>query len=124
MGNSPRTTRRRKRASAIAQRRLPLAMPPAAHATIDISLAVRADQPRAGENPLMCAACGELRPFGGAAIVKIVPLSDEAKQGMQEREEMVPLCAECLHSPTASNAVVRHFYPDLKIFEGGEVSMQ
>jgi len=99
-------------------------MPPAAHATIDISLAVRADQPRAGENPLMCAACGELRPFGGAAIVKIVPLSDEAKQGMQEREEMVPLCAECLHSPTASNAVVRHFYPDLKIFEGGEVSMQ
>jgi hypothetical protein len=99
-------------------------MPTAAHATIDISLAVRADQPRAGETPITCAACGELRPFGGAAIVKTVPLSVEAKQGMPEREEMLPLCADCLHSPTVSNAVVRHFYPDLKIFEGGEVSTQ
>jgi hypothetical protein len=99
-------------------------MPTAAHATIDISFAVRANPPRAGENPLICAACGEVRPFGGAAIVKIVPLSDEAKQGMQEREEMLPLCSDCLHSPTVSNAVVRHFYPELQITEGGTVSTQ
>jgi hypothetical protein len=72
----------------------------------------------------MCAACGEVRPFGGAAIVKIVPLSEEAKQGMQEREEMLALCADCLHSPTVSEAVVRHYYPDLKITEGGEIPTQ
>jgi hypothetical protein len=53
-----------------------------------------------------------------------VPLSDEAKQGMQEREEMLPLCSDCLHSPTVSNAVVRHFYPELQITEGGTVSTQ
>ena len=117
-----RTTRRRKRINA-RQRVLPLAMS-AAHATIDVSLAARADQPRAGEDPLICAACGELRQFAGAAIVKIVPLSAEAKQGMPEREEMVPLCAECLNSPTVSNAVVRHFYPELQITEGGTVLTQ
>src|SRR5262249_22289276 len=115
-------TRRRKRASTIAQRVLPLQQAP--HATIDVSLAARADQPRAGEDPLICAACGELRQFAGAAIVKIVPLSAEAKQGMPEREEMVPLCAECLNSPTVSNAVVRHFYPELQITEGGTVLTQ
>ena len=124
MKNTTRAKRRRKRtSSAIAQRRLPLAMP-SAHATIDISLAARADLPRVGENPITCAACGELRPFAGAAIVKIVPLSEEARQGMQEREEMTPLCAECLASPTVSNALVRSYYPDLEISEGGDIPTQ
>ena len=41
MRNTARTTRRRKRANAIAQRRLPLAMSSPPHATIDISLAAR-----------------------------------------------------------------------------------
>jgi hypothetical protein len=99
-------------------------MPTAAHATIDVSLAARADRPHAGEAAITCAACGRMRQFAGAALVKIVPLSVEAKQGMQEHEEMLPLCADCLHSPTVSHALVRSYYPDIHIAEGGTVSTQ
>jgi hypothetical protein len=95
------------------------------HATIDISLAARTDVPRAGEAAIICAACGETRQCAGAALVTIVPLSEEAKQqGMREREDMLPLCADCLASPTVSDAVARHFYPDLKITEGGNIPTQ
>jgi hypothetical protein len=96
-----------------------------AHATIDISIAPRADPPRVDENALTCAACGKLGQFAGAAIVKVVPLSAEARAGMKPHEDMLPLCADCLGSPhDVGTTIVRSYYPDIHITEGGQIKTQ
>jgi hypothetical protein len=96
------------------------------HATIDTAIALRRGMPAADESPITCAACGKVRQCGGAITVKIVSLSAEARRGMQAREDMLPLCAECVRSPAdVSSAVVRrNYYPDLHITAGGYVRIQ
>jgi len=42
--------------------------------------------------------------------------------GVQPRDDMLPLCADCVDSPGVIHGVVRGYYPDLSIAGGGNVS--
>jgi len=95
-----------------------------AHATIDVSIATRANPPQPDENSITCTACGETRQFGGVARVKIVTLTAKAARAMETRENMLPLCTDCVGSPNVSSAVVRSYYPDIQIAEGGHIPTQ